>query len=470
MANDYKNNMLDSLRNEMLDIVGQELTPKARRYGYSDVSLESFISWKPIVLILGNYSSGKSTLINELIGQKIQSTGQAPTDDSFTVITGQTFSHKDDGHVETRDGKAILNDPEFPFEKLKRHGERFSAHFKMKRVESDLLDNLAIIDTPGMLDSISEQDRGYDYQRVIADFASIADLILVLFDPHKAGTVRESHESLRDTLPSATFEDRVVFVLNRVDECGCLDDLLRVYGTLCWNLSQMTGRKDIPRILLSYAQNEQVGSHAQGYLELLNNQRNQLVEVIKSAPKARLDNMASFMESHSLKLKWLIRGLLEYRKSTRSFLSVSGFIGAIFSVFFGGAAAVYSYFVEPWGPLTDLQNTSIALCSFVLLYLIWLIALFKLFLPAKQKVLAMDIDDLVITQNQHEKELWQSVKPFVLKRITSGRPIPQIGILSRDLKGLESLLRLKSSELRKAIGDVVAGKYDDKKQVLISDE
>ena len=92
MTNDYKNNMLDSLRNEMLDIVGQELTPKARRYGYSDVSLESFISWKPIVLILGNYSSGKSTLINELIGQKIQSTGQAPTDDSFTVITGQSFS------------------------------------------------------------------------------------------------------------------------------------------------------------------------------------------------------------------------------------------------------------------------------------------------------------------------------------------------------------------------------------------
>ena len=35
-----------------------------------------FISWKPIVLILGNYSSGKSTLINELLSQKIQSTGQ----------------------------------------------------------------------------------------------------------------------------------------------------------------------------------------------------------------------------------------------------------------------------------------------------------------------------------------------------------------------------------------------------------
>jgi energy-coupling factor transporter ATP-binding protein EcfA2 len=39
------------------------------------------------VLFLGNYSSGKSTLINELLGVPIQATGQAPTDDCFTVIT-----------------------------------------------------------------------------------------------------------------------------------------------------------------------------------------------------------------------------------------------------------------------------------------------------------------------------------------------------------------------------------------------
>jgi EH domain-containing protein 1 len=32
-----------------------------------------------------------------------------------------------------------------------------------------------------------------------------------------------------------------------------MTDLLRVYGTLCWNLSQITGRKDIPMIHLTYS-------------------------------------------------------------------------------------------------------------------------------------------------------------------------------------------------------------------------
>ena len=88
---------------------------------------------------------------------------------------------------------------------------------------------------------------------MVGDLAEIADLILILFDPHKAGTIREAYTSIRDTLPKSTFEDRIMFVLNRIDECVSLKDLLRVYGTLCWNLSQITGRKDIPAIYLTYS-------------------------------------------------------------------------------------------------------------------------------------------------------------------------------------------------------------------------
>ena len=73
-----------------------------------------------------------------------------------------------------------------------------------------------------------------------------AGLVLVLFDAHKAGTVREAYKSIRETLTAHTSEDRIIFVLNRIDECTTFNDLLRVYGTLCWNLSQITGRKDIP--------------------------------------------------------------------------------------------------------------------------------------------------------------------------------------------------------------------------------
>src|SRR5687767_7103749 len=104
-----------SLHAELVEIVRARLTPIALKYGYAGSPLEDKIKWKPVVLVLGNYSSGKSTLINELLGLDIQKTGQAPTDDSFTVIT----HHDVAGSVDERDGMVLLNDPQYPFAQLK---------------------------------------------------------------------------------------------------------------------------------------------------------------------------------------------------------------------------------------------------------------------------------------------------------------------------------------------------------------
>jgi EH domain-containing protein 1 len=208
-----RENYINSLRMELVGMVADHLTPVALKYGYSEVPLEANIKWRPQVLVIGNYSSGKSTLINEFLGANIQATGQAPTDDSFTILTYDDSALEESPiHVtEERDGKFLLNDPEYPFEILKKHGQRFASHFRLKKINAPFLKNLAIIDTPGMLDSITERDRGYDYQEVVGDLAQIVDLVLVLFDPHKAGTVREAHKSLRETLPTKTFEDRVLY-------------------------------------------------------------------------------------------------------------------------------------------------------------------------------------------------------------------------------------------------------------------
>ena len=172
----YRENYITSLRAEMVDMVRAHLSPPALHYGYSDVPLETTIKWRPIVLILGNYSSGKSTLINEFVGADIQAVGQAPTDDSFTIITSdETVADTDPPRVtEERDGKFLLNDPEYPFEILKKHGQRFAAHFRLKKINSPFLKNLALIDTPGMLDSLTERDRVYDYQDVTGDVAQLA--------------------------------------------------------------------------------------------------------------------------------------------------------------------------------------------------------------------------------------------------------------------------------------------------------
>jgi len=427
----HRDSYIDSLRSELLDLVEEHLSPVALRYGYSEVPLEANIKWRPLVLVLGNYSSGKSTLINDFLGMKIQATGQAPTDDSFTVITyGQPDDIADDDTVrviETRDGKFLLNDPEYPFETLKRYGQRFAAHFRLKKVNSPFLENLAIIDTPGMLDSITERDRGYDYQEVIGDLAQMADLVLVLFDPHKAGTVRETHTSLRDTLPAKTFEDRVLFVLNRIDECASLIDLLQVYGTLCWNLSQMTGRKDIPPIRLTYSPH--VMSTPPGelgkdldYLHYLDNQRMELKDAVRQAPRYRLDNLATFVETHGERLSHLLEALVSYKTRANKHRLKQILIGGGVGLLAGGLAAgglVGGGLLPPDPYLLGAVGGG----AFLLVLVLWTSTIGRWLRNRFHRDQLRQLDRLTPLRNQTRRDSWQSVRDLVyvtLKR-TEGR-------------------------------------------------
>lgn len=405
----YKDNYIRSLRNDIIEVVEDYLTPVAQRYGYSEIPLESGIKWKPLVLLIGNYSSGKSTLINEFLGCDVQMTGQAPTDDSFTIITGDNNVSEGEGVrvTEERDGKVLLNDPEYPFESLKKHGQKFASHFRLKKVNSEFLKNIAIVDTPGMLDSISEMDRGYNYQEVIGDIAQLADLILVLFDPHKAGTVRETHISLRETLPDRTFEERVHYVLNRIDECSSLTDLLHVFGTLCWNLSQITGRKDIPVIHLSYSKSaiKDKVLDDDGFLKHLDNRHEQLKETVLKTPHSHLDNLVSFLELHSARLLHLLESFINYKKNMRRYRIKTFLKGGLFSLFVSGAAGYTSFFNGFSNEISALVSVSALLTS-----------LFLWSFPAKilsnkhHEKLLMDLDSLTTLNNQTRIDSWNAVK------------------------------------------------------------
>jgi EH domain-containing protein 1 len=419
----YRDNYIKALRSELLEMVAGYLTPVALKYGYSDVPLETTIKWRPQVLVLGNYSSGKSTLINDFLGAKVQKTGQAPTDDSFTVITYDAAqpANAPVRVTEERDGKFLLNDPEYPFETLKKHGQRFVSHFKLKKVNSPFLRNLAIIDTPGMLDSITERDRGYNYQEVIGDLAQIADLVLVLFDPHKAGTVREAHTSLRDTLPTRTFEDRVLFVLNRIDECTSMIDLLRVYGTLCWNLSQITGRKDIPMIHLTYSPQDvpQPGNHRGGtnYLEHLENQREDLKSAVLQAPCYRLDNLTAFVETHGERLAHFLEALISYRKRAYKFNWKSFGIGTLFSLTGGAALFVLMLLAPPLAGMDIMVKTSCAAFAAVFFLGLWGIVIQRWLFRRFFKKTLQNLNHLTELRNQTRRDAWESIRDLVFSHL-----------------------------------------------------
>ena len=447
MAKDksYKENYIDSLRVELVDAVETKLSPVARKYGYSQTNLAEKIKWRPMVLLLGNYSSGKSTLINELLGTDVQKTGQAPTDDSFTVIT----HHGDEG-IEDRDGMVLVNDPEYPFSSLKRHGKRFLSHFKLKKVHSPLLENLALIDTPGMLDSVSENDRGYNYQEVIGELASIADLILVLFDPHKAGTIRETYESLRRTIPAATYEDRVLFVLNRVDECENLNDLLRVYGTLTWNLSQMTGRKDIPHIHFSYSQND---SKRPEFLPLLGNQREDLKASILEAPKYRLDHLSTFIEDHSAKIDLLLEALSNFKQKQRK-IFISWFaVGISISVVIALLAYFFSVNLEIDESFTNLAAPILAGTAFCVVLLLWWLIIKASVLPSYLRRSISHPDRLISLQDQFEIDQWHSTEPKVIAFLQKTEGKFSLYQLNKDKKTVKQLGAKSARDAREALAE-----------------
>lgn len=455
----YRDNYIEALRTELLEMVAERLSPVATHYGYSEVPLETTIKWRPQVLLIGNYSSGKSTLINDFLGAPIQRTGQAPTDDSFTIITYDD-NCEEGAEIQTtdvRDGKFLLNDPEYPFESLKKHGQRFASHFRLKKVNSPFLKNLALIDTPGMLDSITERDRGYNYQEVIGDLAQIADLVLVLFDPHKAGTVREAHTSLRDTLPARTFEDRVLFVLNRIDECTSMMDLLRVYGTLCWNLSQITGRKDIPMIHLTHS--PQAGSNSAsaantGYLKYLENQREELKKAVMQAPCFRLDNLAAFVETHGERLGHFLEALISYRKRARKFRLKSFALGFFLSLLAGGVLFIFIYMAPPLAGVELLVKCGIAAGAVILLTSAWMVTIRRFFYKRFHKKTIKNIDHLTGLNTQTRRDSWEAIRGLVLAHLRNTRGKYALKNVRQEYSNVWQTYEKGSQEIREALKEL----------------
>lgn len=444
---------VNELHEDIIQLIAHNLSPIALKYNYSDVDLETKIKWKPFVLILGNYSSGKSTLINDFLGFQLQNTGQAPTDDSFTVITGENYpaidENKSNQLLYEKNGHSLFNNPKYPFSLLKKYGDTLASHFKLKAVRSKKLQNLALIDTPGMLDTTTEKDRGYNYQQVIGDLASCADIVLILFDAHKAGTLKEAYESLRDTLPEKIFEDRIVYVLNRIDECGSLEDMIRVYGTLCWNLSQITGRKDIPRILLTYSQEENnPNPAAHEYLKYLDNQQEELRKTILKAPKKRLDHLANFLEDQGSYLKTLVQALLEFTRRKKVFYLKSLGLGFILSFII--SFMLISYFTQARVTLSSWSlYASLALGS-GLSYLSYLFVKNLLF-PRFMKKLKENLEQLTELHYQKNIDTWNKVKNYVEFNLERNHGKLSSKELKKELSVIERSYRKSRTAIRASL-------------------
>jgi GTPase Era involved in 16S rRNA processing len=265
----------------------------------------------PFVFLLGNHSSGKSSFINYVCQRKVQTAGVAPTDDSFTIIVP--------GPADVdRDGPTFIGDPELGFSGLRTFGPPLVHHSKLKIRSNIAIKNFMIVDTPGMIDSpmvrdavtgtnkYAVMDRGYDFEGVCRWYAERADVILLFFDPDKPGTTGETLSILTNSLVG--LDHKLHIILNKADQFRKIHDFARAYGSLCWNLSKVIQRKDLPMIHTmclpqNYQSHQQVqsmgngadtadSSIAQGLADL-ELTREDVVQEVLNAPKRRVDNEIS---------------------------------------------------------------------------------------------------------------------------------------------------------------------------------
>ena len=250
---------------------------------------------RPSVVFLGNHSSGKSTIVNSLLGDPpVQTTGVAPTDDAFTVlIYGET-----EGEFY---GPSALGRLPAEFQGLSRLGPDFLQHLAVKVRAREYLRGVNLVDSPGMIDTPEGTvSRTYDFTAAVRAFCGVCDLVLFLFDPEKPGTTGETVDVLAACLHGMEFKLRVL--LNKADTFDSMEDFARAYGTLCWNLARILHTKDLPPILSTWTPRSDARMAARIPLEGFEKHRAELLEMLRGAASRRFDALVAGVQGDFARL------------------------------------------------------------------------------------------------------------------------------------------------------------------------
>ncbi|XP_024631358.1 EH domain-containing protein 2 isoform X2 [Medicago truncatula] len=224
----------------------EKLKPLEVAYRYNDfvspLLTNSDFDAKPMVMLLGQYSTGKTTFIKHLLkcdypGAHI---GPEPTTDRFVVV----MSGPDERSIP---GNTIAVNADMPFNGLTTFGGSFLSKFECSQMPHPLLDEVTIVDTPGVLSGEKQRtQRSYDFTGVVSWFAAKCDVILLLFDPHKLDI---SDEFKRVISSLRGNEDKIRVVLNKSDQVDT-QQLMRVYGALMWSLGKVLNTPEVARVYI----------------------------------------------------------------------------------------------------------------------------------------------------------------------------------------------------------------------------
>jgi hypothetical protein len=197
----------------------QKLDRVQRHLGLADKneSLATQVSWWPVVSIVGTFSAGKSTFINQFVGEELQRTGNQAVDDKFTVIC---YGGSDSATA--LPGLALDSDPRFPFYQIGRQiekvaegeGRRVDSYLQLKTVKAEELRGKILIDSPGF-----DADQQRTSTLLIIDhIMDLSDLVLVFFDARhpEPGAMADTLSHLVSNTVNRADANKFLFISTRL--------------------------------------------------------------------------------------------------------------------------------------------------------------------------------------------------------------------------------------------------------------
>lgn len=237
---------VENVVGELKKIYRTKLLPLEEHYQFHDFHSPKLedpdFDAKPMILLVGQYSTGKTTFIRYLLERDFPGIriGPEPTTDRFIAVM---YDEKE-GVIP---GNALVVDPKKQFRPLGKYGNAFLNRLQCSTVSSPVLQAISIVDTPGILSGEKQRiDRGYDFTGVLEWFAERVDRIILLFDAHKldiSDEFRRSIEALKG------HDDKIRIILNKADMIDH-QQLMRVYGALMWSLGKVLQTPEVARVYI----------------------------------------------------------------------------------------------------------------------------------------------------------------------------------------------------------------------------
>ncbi|XP_039095167.1 sarcalumenin isoform X2 [Hyaena hyaena] len=300
-------------------IYHSSIKPLEQSYKYNELRQHEItdgeITSKPMVLFLGPWSVGKSTMINYLLGLENTRyqlyTGAEPTTSEFTVLMHGP-------KLKTIEGIVMAADSARSFSPLEKFGQNFLEKLIGIEVPHKLLERVTFVDTPGIIENRKQQERGYPFKDVCQWFIDRADLIFVVFDPTKLDVGLELEMLFRQLKGR---ESQIRIILNKADNLAT-QMLMRVYGALFWSLAPLINVTEPPRVYVSsfWPQDYKPDTHRDLFLK----EEISLLEDLNQVIENRLENKIAFIRQHAIRVRihaLLVDRYLQTYKEKMTFFS-----------------------------------------------------------------------------------------------------------------------------------------------------